>query len=873
MDFFARRAASPARCLAFLALGLVPTVSVRAEDCNGNGVEDAVDLTPALRLGASVKLATARGGASAVAVEDLDGDLDEDLVLAAPGTNELEALLNDGKGGFVLGGTYLTVGLDAHAIATGDFDVDGDADVATADFGSASISLLRNSGDATFDPAEAAAELEQGSNPSDLAAADVDGDGDLDLVATVDFYDPTDEVFGRKPGYVLVLINDAGEAFHPLDLVPRATGIRPVELSLGDINQDGDPDLAVACSVSGTVDVFDNDGGGEFAPVPGFPLEQASSVSRADLDKDGDDDWIAAGAHRRVVMLNGEGGAVSSLDEEDPAGPRATAAIDVDFDGNIDACFAAGGILAVRTGAGDGSLASLDWSFVTGVESPARLTTGDLDGDGDLDLVLRAIDGGVSSVLLLETADGSGFVVPEVHESAEGPSSVAVRDLDADGWPDLVVACGKGGALALYRSAGDGTFTPGPRVATGSGSYSVICDDLDGDGSWDTAVGIADPKGERHDVAVFWSSGGAPGDARLYPVPPQPIYIAAADLDGDGKLEIAVAHGAAGVVSILWNEGSRDLSGPASFLAGANLAAVAAGDLDGDGRLDLIATGGEGEVSILRNAGKRNFAQPATVRVDVEAGDYPFNAALADWNGDGALDIAVPRSRTSIGGEPGTVSLLVNRGGGTFEDPRPTEVGPFPRSVAAGDVDGDGVPDLVVARSNAVSLLRGVSGGFGPPFSWSAGGRGPVHVALADVDSDGRIDVVAADAFSNEVSVIRNDTLPPASRDADRNGVPDECTEALFHRGDADANGKLELTDAIRVVLALFAGGGPLACGDAADSDDSGGVDITDAIRVLGFLFQGVGSIPPPGPPGQPCGPDSTPAPDLDCASYDACGS
>jgi hypothetical protein len=92
-----------------------------------------------------------------------------------------------------------------------------------------------------------------------------------------------------------------------------------------------------------------------------------------------------------------------------------------------------------------------------------------------------------------------------------------------------------------------------------------------------------------------------------------------------------------------------------------------------------------------------------------------------------------------------------------------------------------------------------------------------------------------------------------------------------FHRGDADGNAELELTDAVRILNFLFLGTGVISCFDAADADDNGGLELTDAVRILNFLFLGTGVIPAPGPTAQACGPDPTDTDPLDCDSYRPC--
>ncbi|HVR76392.1 MAG TPA: hypothetical protein VMT52_18835, partial [Planctomycetota bacterium] len=94
---------------------------------------------------------------------------------------------------------------------------------------------------------------------------------------------------------------------------------------------------------------------------------------------------------------------------------------------------------------------------------------------------------------------------------------------------------------------------------------------------------------------------------------------------------------------------------------------------------------------------------------------------------------------------------------------------------------------------------------------------------------------------------------------------------AVFHRGDADDNGALQLTDALRVLGFLFLGGPPPTCLDAGDADDNGALQLTDALRILGFLFLGGPPPSPPGPPGEECAVDPTTDDELDCVSYTSC--
>ena len=122
--------------------------------------------------------------------------------------------------------------------------------------------------------------------------------------------------------------------------------------------------------------------------------------------------------------------------------------------------------------------------------------------------------------------------------------------------------------------------------------------------------------------------------------------------------------------------------------------------------------------------------------------------------------------------------------------------------------------------------------------------------------------------YSIATDGVGHEELPPASPDAWTTvGIPRQ----EFHRGDADQNDALELTDAIQILSYLFVGTATRVpdCEDAADADDNGAIEMTDAIRILHYLFLGRGIIPAPGSTEEACGPDPTTDDPLGCVGYD----
>ena len=182
---------------------------------------------------------------------------------------------------------------------------------------------------------------------------------------------------------------------------------------------------------------------------------------------------------------------------------------------------------------------------------------------------------------------------------------------------------------------------------------------------------------------------------------------------------------------------------------------VAAADLDGDGDRDLaVANEHADNVTILRNNGAGNFGQPATSPEAV--GNAPMSVAAADLDGDGDQDLAVANQLSN------NVTILRNGGKGNFVEPgsSPEAAGDWPQSIAVADLDGDGDPDLAVANpvSNKVTILRNDGGGnvVEPGSSPEAAGSFPCSVAAADLDGDADPDLAVANLYSANVTILRN---------------------------------------------------------------------------------------------------------------------
>jgi len=277
---------------------------------------------------------------------------------------------------------------------------------------------------------------------------------------------------------------------------------------------------------------------------------------------------------------------------------------------------------------------------------PARartqsLAAGDLNGDGRPDLVLTKFSRDAVSVFLAR-ADGS-FRAGVDYRTDDGPYTVAITDLNLDGRPDLVVANWNAVTVSALLGRGDGSFRPqisSRRNNTGNILY-IAAGDLNGDGRPDVAA--AD---EGDSVWVMLGHGdGTFGLATGYRAGDTPGGVAIADLNGDRRLDLAVANVNSSDLSVLLGRGDGTFAPTENYrlaesYSGTGAPAVA--DLNGDGRLDVAAANDSSDVSVVLGRGDGSFLRAVHYR-DSRSG---FDVAIGDLNGDSLPDIAVANFHT-----------------------------------------------------------------------------------------------------------------------------------------------------------------------------------------------------------------------------------
>jgi hypothetical protein len=232
-----------------------------------------------------------------------------------------------------------------------------------------------------------------------------------------------------------------------------------------------------------------------------------------------------------------------------------------------------------------------------------------------------------------------------------------------------------------------------------------------------------------------------------------PVSVVIADLNGDGKPDVATANRLSGDVSVFLQEGYGVFPTRRDYVTGAEPSSLAVGDLNGDLRPDLVTSidGDEGTVSVLTNLGGTFGAKR-----DYAIGMSPASVAIGDLVGDEALDVAVAVRDVEVSGAGG-VAILENDGEGAFTSERLLyPLAADPASVAIGDLDGDGQADLATANSYAgtVSVLLNSGSGFQARADYATGDWAP-SVTIGDLNADGRPDLVAGH-FDKKVTVFLN---------------------------------------------------------------------------------------------------------------------
>ncbi len=350
----------------------------------------------------------------------------------------------------------------------------------------------------------------------------------------------------------------------------------------------------------------------------------------------------------------------------------------------------------------------------------------------------------------------------------------AVGDMNGDGSRDVVIACGiccgdspkpESGHVVVLLNDGSGRLTAADarggrwtRVLVGPSVRKVALADANGDGALDVFCAEHD----TYDVTLLLGDGKgglveAPGSPFVAAsgARPHTHEIASADLNGDGLADVLTTNANDNAISVLLGDGRGGLTPAAGspFSCGRHpYDALAVADVDADGSLDVIAPLlAAGKIGVLRGDGRGGLTESAEHKYVVS--ERPGYVAAGDVNGDGRPDILASHD------DVGVIDVLLNDGAGrfTFAEGSPLRVSEPAWGISIADVNGDGSADAVLgAFTRAPILLLGDGrGGFSEAAPLAApAGASPNYVAVADLNADGRLDLVSGNYGSGDVSVF-----------------------------------------------------------------------------------------------------------------------
>ena len=660
-------------------------------------------------------------GDSAMAIGDFGGDGKIDLVIANNSTYAVTIYKGDGKGNFFrtldsgqktkmqewsIGGA----GDEPRFVAVGDLNGDGKDDLVVARGGilSRNISAFLSNGDGTFSEAKEAAATQE---PRSVTIADFDRDGVADLIVA----GVSNLVFLKGNG------DGTFSGKQPIGTLRQAANVdRPVGMVAADFNGDACMDLAVANAGNNSIDVYFGTGNGTFRGPASTAFEQGSfpvALATGDLDRDGDLDLAVAlfGADEAAVLLNQGERFERWWRPRVGLGSSALGVGEFDGEGGPDIAVARmnGQVLNSAT------VATSADTIVTQMKLVQKLSvTLEQVGAGDVAVLTGGTARDGVALLQDEAPDGSFKVIArdaskpdDLSKSSLGikaasiglyPTSLAVGDLKAESSgvsrQELAVAAlGANGVWAWDPKETNAISLPLLTWIPSLSVRAVAVADFTGDGKYDLAV--SDFKGKAGVYLISGNGAGSfqglfdpDGDPSTVETPDrcdtgaQPTAFAAGDFNADGRQDLAVADFGSDDVFILMNQGGASSSSGSSrrptfqvaqsVRVGKFPSAVVAGDFDKDGDLDLaVSNFGSNSVSILLNDGTGKFKLTSTISV----GKGPIALALgyATYTDEQGKQVEVSLTQDTIPDLvvanflSNDVSVLVGDGTGAFQEQRP----------------------------------------------------------------------------------------------------------------------------------------------------------------------------------------------------------
>ena len=380
---------------------------------------------------------------------------------------------------------------------------------------------------------------------------------------------------------------------------------------------------------------------------------------------------------------------------------------------------------------------------------PYSVTIADIDGNNKTDVfIANSSSNNISTLRNISSLNFNAFASTENHNVGTQPLGICYGDIDGDGKQDLAAVNYASNTVSVFRNmSSEGVIYYAPKIdfVTGSNPRNIFIQDINADGK--PEIMVSNFGSNTFSVLRNTSSGtGVISFASQisFATGNGPAGIFVLDMDGDNKADLAVTNLQSNSVSIFrntsLNSSTISFDPKIDFATGSQPVSIFVNDLDNDSKPDIVVSNnGSSTVSILRNLSSEGNLLFAS-KIDIVTGQGPFSVTVADLNGDNKPDIATSNVFD------GTVSVLRNTsttGAVNFASKIDYSSGNGPRSISAGDIDGDGRPDLITANSvdNTVSVLRNTFAVL--PGQLCAGGTTSISSNLTGANFQWQVDVGA----------------------------------------------------------------------------------------------------------------------------------
>ena len=726
-----------------------------------------------------------------ITIADLNEDRKVDLIVVNYGTSELVILLNDGNGNFSM--EKYSTGSVSHpsSVVVGDFDNDKKLDIATANSASSNIGIFPGHGDGTFGK-YITYSTGWNSRPQSLAIADINNDTLPDIIVVDSGTNNILVLNSTATGNLsIILSHSSGMNSQPLSLVVedfdndkkldiavvnnatnnilllRSFLISPVpsyvnyspgsycdaySVDIGDFNEDGHLDLVVPDSFNHYIYIFLNDGNEKFTLTKKYYTKYGSapySVSSSDVNNDHHVDVVVVlqRFHRIQIFLGYGNGTFRKgkwYSTEDDSRPCMAVVVDLNNDGKLDIIVSLyeSGNIGIFFGFGNGNFAKMRLLLTTPIDHPKCVAVGDFNNDHIPDI---AVPNSRTNAIVISLGYGNGSFQNPVITLVHGDylACITIDDLNNDHHSDIVYA---GTHVGVLLGNGNATFGhPTDYLTSRSfepthvtvGYYNndalldiVVSSSIDrsislfmgvGNGSFGTVQRISDGYDFRAAFAKF------------------------VDLNNDNQQEIIVSKFGNEGITIISINYQADFTNESTHPTGSgpHPYSITTGDLNNDSQSDMIVVNsGNDNIELLLNYHKGIFVQRTIFSLD--HGSHPQSVAIADFNKDQFLDLAVLNSWND------DINVFVRLKNGSFDsrDVYSLRSGSLPNSMVANDLNKDGRMDLVIANQGADNIAVFLAFDYiqftADTIDISDLYAGPSYTIAADFNNDRRLDIAVS---------------------------------------------------------------------------------------------------------------------------------